>query len=113
MVGQWIPYFFLSGYYDDNWVAPTVELDICSGEQGMIQVEGYYPQELHGTEAIEVYVNNEKVMTYRLESSNIAFNVPCIPNQRISLRFEANFSVNNVGGDLRSLCWLLTQISGE
>ena len=100
-----------TGIYDDGWVEPYATLQIKSGNDNKIILNGWYNQEiLKGNEIITVSANNQILVSYQLTSQDIHIEVPCESNTNLDLVLESNFSFQADAPDTRTLSFILNDI---
>lgn len=102
----------VAGYSRDHWAGPLVEVNIAAGDQGLLVLDGYYTQELTGTEQITVYCNGTEIMQYHLVTSEIHMEIPCGSNAEVCLKLEANFSFSATPPDVRTLSYQIYSLKG-
>ncbi len=101
------------GFYPDGWVTESAAVQIMSGEEGIIHLEGYYPSELCGNEIISVYSEGMLLKNYSIETEIISFDIPVKKNQSVYLVIESNFSFSASPPDFRMLSFLITELEGK
>lgn len=100
-----------TGIYDDGWVEPYATLQIKSGNDNKIILNGWYNKEiLKGDEIITVSANNQILVSYQLTSQDIHIEVPCESNTNLDLVLESNFSFQADAPDTRTLSFILNDI---
>lgn len=101
------------GVFDDGWVEMEASFDICSEEQGIVEIKGYFPGTFVGGEMLSVSVNGGATTEYPINNDSFAlsFNVP--PNSRNTIYVKSNLSIVSTNGDSRQLSWILNGIIGK
>lgn len=104
------------GYSHDHWAKTTADFTISTREEGKVVLVGeYYTPAyggIQGTEEIKVFVNNEEIMTYLVESEDIYIEISCAAYSDIHLRLESNFSFKAAAPDTRTLSYLIYGLTG-
>ena len=101
------------GLFSDGWVEPEAKVKISSGEQGIIQLSGYFNQQITGNEIISVYQGEDLLAEYVISGENIEFEIPCEPNSVVNLIIKCNFSFHADPPDSRELSFVLTSLDGQ
>jgi glycosyltransferase involved in cell wall biosynthesis len=101
----------LRGISDDDWCAPLADLRIRTGQSGCVAVKGYYPWEITGAEKIECFANGSLAVSKIIDGAVFSFEIPAPANSDVRIVLDSQFSRQADPPDIRTLSFVLTDIS--
>lgn len=104
---------FLSGYHEDKWCEPTVNLRLYSGENGKLNINGYIPNIPKNENKISIIINGHLVKRVTINSQNFIISVKVPAQSKLSIQIKANFSFQADAPDIRRLSYILSDLSAE
>ena len=97
------------GVYDDSWCSPVVVLNCASMRPRQLDVHGYYPAEVDGSQKIEIYVDGNLKQSLVLQDSEFQLCVDLQAGQKHQVRIESNFLME-APADIRELSFVMQQM---
>jgi hypothetical protein len=81
----------LDGYYQDGWVAKNSSYYVKSGPEGIIKINGIYPEKTTNVLTGRIIVNGEEETSFTVEDSQISVDIKVDPNSDNYIRIENDF----------------------
>ncbi len=101
------------GVHSDGWVEPEAKIQIATGDEGIIQLKGYYNQGITGDDIIYVYQGEKLLSKYIISGHNIEFEIPYMPNSTADLTIKCSFFFEANPPDIRKLSFILDELTGR
>lgn len=83
----------LYGYYEDGWMDERAEIQVMAGQNGIIELTFFYPQEVQAEQWVTVFVDGEPVQYLLFTDHELTAAVEAQPHQTLVLGFETNFYI--------------------
>lgn len=102
----------VSGYWEnDFWVGETCEFVVKTGGNGLIELSGYYPYEITGNEILMVSIDGQNSREFVLPDNNFQLEAHCPQNSLVTLTLNSSFAFSATPPDIRTLSFILTDLS--
>lgn len=101
----------LYGRYEDGWLGRRSEFLIAAGEEGILDLECYYPLPVGKGEEIEIEVDGEKNV-YPVQEGLFHLLVPCKAGAVSNIKICTNFSISDEA-DSRERSFVLSNMEGK
>ena len=105
----------IQGYYEDGWVSDEIILEMHSGENGIFQINGYFPGEIDADKEhnITIYLDDTRIFQYRIDNQLFAFEFETEANTIVKLCIKSDFLLDSENGDMRRKSFILNDISSR
>ncbi|MCD7817683.1 MAG: hypothetical protein LUH07_01325, partial [Lachnospiraceae bacterium] len=109
----------INGYWSDGWVSSNAEIEIATGDEGLLHIEGWIPdsEELNViTEKWIIITCNGEVSECEIKENSysiFSIDVQTEKNEIINVVIETNFAFCPGGEDTREVSFVLNVLEGE
>ena len=102
----------IEGVYGDGWVAPHAEMKLFSSG-GHIVIKGTYIGSLEQEMPVLKISTDNNSVDYEIRNNEFLIEIDTTPNKVIDLVFDFDKVIENTGGDIRELSFILNDIYSE
>lgn len=98
---------------EDRWCLQVLDFQIKTGSRGIINILGYYPNEITDKLRCQIYVNKKWKQEFKICSGKFGLKIICKANcvQRIWIKSDFGFQASLP--DIRYLCFIVDNIWSE
>lgn len=101
----------LIGLSEDGWCEPLVKFNVRAGEQGVVELCCWSPNETAPEQKGRLYANGELIQTFEVCGA-FSFRIQSEPNSVVEIRMESDYWFRPSNGDIRQLCFILSDVQG-
>ena len=99
------------GIFDDWWCEKECRFNITSGDEGILNMEVYYPEFDEGKiSTLTVSIDDRTSKIYNLSGIYTEINLSVTPYIQHSISVSSNFEIKNTTDDVRQLSWILSNV---
>lgn len=102
------------GYWEDGWVGTEAEIDIKTGDRGIVCLTGRYTEQLDQVKDKVITITcNGISQSFSITERDFVVEINTTPNEIVKLEITTNFAFQGTAPDQRMLSFVLVDLEGK